>query len=143
MVRCLAAGLAGAVALTVTHQVLHNFIDDAPRMDLMGEEALIKIAEKTGTMIPEDNLFNITLAGDVAGNALYYAMAGLGDRKNATLRGTLLGLAAGIGGVVLPKHIGLTNSYSNRTNTTKLLTVAIYTLGGFIAGKILQRGENS
>lgn len=139
MLQCLAAGLAGAVALTVTHQVLHHYIDDAPRMDLMGEEALIKIADKTGTMLPEDDLYNITLAGDIAGNALYYAMAGIGARRNATLRGTLLGLAAGIGGVVLPKHIGLTNSYSNRTTTTKILTVAIYTLGGIIAGRCLQK----
>lgn len=139
MLQCIAAGLAGAFALTATHQVLHHYIEDAPRMDLMGEEALIKLADKTGTMIPEDNLFNITLAGDIAGNALYYSMAGIGNREHATLRGTLLGLAAGIGGVMLPKHIGLTNSYSNRTMTTKLLTVAIYTLGGFIAGRCLQK----
>lgn len=139
MLQCIAAGLAGALALTATHQVLHHYIEDAPRMDLMGEEALIKLADKTGTMIPEDNLFNITLAGDIAGNALYYSMAGIGNREHATLRGTLLGLAAGIGGVMLPKHIGLTNSYSNRTMTTKLLTVAIYTLGGFIAGRCLQK----
>ena len=47
------AGLAGAVVLTVTHQVLQKLVADAPRMDLMGEEALQKIADKTGKKLPK------------------------------------------------------------------------------------------
>lgn len=133
----LAAGFAGAIALTVTHQVLHRIIDEAPRMDLMGEEALTILADRADVDLPAENqLYNITMAGDIIGNTLYYAIAAAGDHKNALPRGLALGLLAGAGGVVLPKHLGLNNSYSDRTMTTKLLTVAIYTLGGLVSGKI-------
>jgi hypothetical protein len=136
--QALAAGLAGAVALTVTHQLLHKSFDDAPRMDLMGEEALLKVSEKTGVDIPAENLYGITMAGDIAGNSIFYALTALAGSKNATAVGLLLGLAAGIGGVYLPKHLGLTNAYSNRTLQTKLMTIAIYTLGGLVSGKLVR-----
>ncbi len=132
------AGLAGAVVLTVTHQLLHKFFADAPRMDLMGEEAITKIADKTNMDIPEKNLYTVTMASDIVANTLYYTLAALGKSKAATLRGGLLGLIAGIGGVVLPKHLRLHNAYSNRTLTTRLMTTAIYTLGGLVSGKVLK-----
>ena len=132
-------GLAGALALTITHQLLHRFFDKAPRMDLMGEEGLMKLKTAVGQPAPPKHLYEITMAGDIAGNAVYYAAAGIGDPKNAILRGTALGLAAGIGAVVLPKHIGLTNSYSDRSLATKIMTIGIYTLGGFVSGAVIQR----
>ncbi len=107
-------------------------------MDLMGEEAITKIADETGTDIPEKNLYGITMASDIVANTLYYTLAAIGKSKAATMRGGLLGLAAGIGGVVLPKHLRLTNAYSNRTLTTRLMTTAIYTLGGLVSGKVLK-----
>ncbi len=137
LLQSLAAGFAGSIALTITHQVLHRLLEDAPRMDLMGAEALKDLADKAGKRIPPDKLYNITLAGDILSNGFYYSLAGIGDPKHATLRGTLIGLAAGVGGVYLPKHLGLNEDYSNRTTTTRLLTIGIYTLGGFIAGKII------
>lgn len=136
LLHALTAGLAGAVALTVTHQLLHKLFKDAPRMDLMGEEALIKISEEAAIEIPSADIYNITMAGNIAGNSIYYALASMGSSKNATIRGGLLGLAAGIGGVYFPKHLGLTNAYSNRTPKTSLMTVAIYTLGGLVSGKV-------
>jgi len=135
----LTAGLAGAVVLTVTHQLLHKISNKAPRMDLMGEEALLKISNKADLSIPADKLYNTTMAGDIIGNAIYYAIGTAGKPKHATVRGTLFGLAAGIGGVILPKHIGLTNAYSNRTFITRLLTIAIYTLGGMVSGKVASK----
>ena len=130
------AGLAGAVVLTVTHQVLKKLVADAPRMDLMGEEALQKAADKAGTKLSEKNRYNITLAADIIGNGLYYMLAAIGKPKNAPLRASLLGLLGGIGGVLLPKRLRLTNAYSDRTLTTRLLTMAIYSLGGLVSGKI-------
>ncbi len=138
LLHALTAGLAGAVVLTVTHQLLHKISDDAPRMDLMGEEALTKIADSADVDIPKDDLYNITMAGDIAGNTLYYALAVMGKSKNSTFRGGLSGLAAGIGGVYLPTPLGLTNAYSNRTLKTSLMTIAIYTLGGLVSGKVAE-----
>lgn len=130
----LAAGFAGSLALTLTHQLLHPYIDDAPRMDLMGEEALLKLADKADVTVPADKVYGITMAGDLAGNALYYSLACAAGKENAVVTGTALGLAAGIGAVYLPKPLGLTNAYSNRTWATKLMTVGIYLLGGVVAG---------
>lgn len=132
----IAAGFAGAVVLTITHQVLHHVFEDAPRMDLMGEEALTKLSAKAKIAVPQKNLYDITMAGDIVGNSMYYALAAAGDKKNATMRGITLGFAAGVGGVLLPKKVGLTNSYSNRNYKTILITIGIYTLGGFVSGKI-------
>ena len=131
-------GLAGAVTLTATHQLLQKFVTNAPRMDLLGEEVLEKITDRFDVSIDDDNRYNITFAGDVLGNTLYYALAGIGSSKHACTRGGLLGLAAGIGGVILPKYLGLNNRHSNKTVETKLLTVGLYTLGGAVAGSIIK-----
>lgn len=132
------AGLAGAVVLTVSHQLLHKIFKDAPRMDLMGEEAVAKVADKTGIDVPGKNLYNIAMAGDIISNTLYYTLAAIGKSKAATVRGGILGLLAGIGGVALPKHLRLTNAYSDRTLSTRLMTTAIYTLGGLVSGRVLK-----
>jgi hypothetical protein len=137
--KALAAGLCGSIALTITHQFLHRYLEDAPRMDLMGEEGLMKLADKADMEIPSGNIFGITMAGDLAGNALYYSLAAAGNRKNAVIRGAALGLAAGLGGISLPKHLGLNEAYSSRTKSTSLMTIGIYLLGGIVAGCISRK----
>ena len=81
LIHVVGAGLAGAVVLTITHEVLHRIFKDAPRMDLMGEEAVTKIADKTGTDLPQKNLHNITMAGDIVANTLYYTLAAIGIKR--------------------------------------------------------------
>ena len=97
-----------------------------------------KIAGKANVRIPKGKGYGLTMAGDIIANTLYYTLAAIGKSKNATMRGSLLGLVAGVGGVLLPKRLGLTNAYSNRTLTTRLMTMAIYTLGGLVNGKMLE-----
>ncbi len=138
IVKALTAGLAGAVVLTLTHQVLQKLFKDAPRMDLMGEEALQKTAHHMDVDIPKEKSYGLTLAADIAANSLYYALAAMGSPKNALLRSSVLGLAAGAGGVLLPKHIGLNNAYSNRKPVTRLMTMAIYSLGALVSGKLVK-----
>ena len=126
--------MAGACALTLVHEVTRKKDPDAPRMDLLGMAALTRLIRKSGgTPPPEDRLFTLTMAGDVAGNALYYSLAGAGNKKGVWMRGLLLGLAAGAGAVYLPAPLGLPASPSNRTLKTRLLTLALYTAGGLIA----------
>ncbi|WP_317172766.1 hypothetical protein [Hymenobacter sp. HDW8] len=74
------------------------------------------------------------MAGDLLSNGLYYSLVGTG--KNAWQRGLVLGLAAGIGGVVLPGPMGLGEAPSNRTPQTKLMTVAWYLIGGLAAAGV-------
>ena len=136
LLHSLTAGLAGAVALTLLHETArHLRPEDAPRMDVLGMRALRKLLRKADAPQPaEDTLFTLTMAGDVISNGLYYSMVGTG--RHALRRGLLLGLAAGVGGVVLPGPLGLGEAPSNRTPQTQLMTVAWYTAGGLVAGAI-------
>jgi len=50
----------------------------------------------------------------------------------------LLGLAAGVGAVFLPKHIGLGEEMTARTRETELMTVGWYLAGGLAAAAVYQ-----
>ena len=137
--KALGSGLAGAVALTAIHETIRRVSPDAPRMDVLGMRAIARTLRAAGEDVPdEDTLFNVTLAGDVVSNSLYYALVGLGDPRRATARGALLGLAAGLGAVLLPGPLGLGTDASARTRETQLMTVALYTAAGLVAGAAMQ-----
>ncbi|AMJ67244.1 hypothetical protein [Hymenobacter sp. PAMC 26628] len=132
----LAAGLAGALALTALHETVRRLRPrDAPRMDLLGERALRQLLAQADADQPNDQeAYFLTMAGDVVGNALYFSLVGSG--RHAPRRGLLLGLAAGVGGVVLPGPLGLGTAPSARTPQTQAMTVAWYTVGGVVAGAV-------
>jgi hypothetical protein len=136
------SALAGACALTLTHELIRRNVPGAPRMDRLGMEALAKILGGLGKRVPpRRTLFLLTMAGDVLANTLYYSSTGLGRPQGNALRGTMLGLAAGIGAVVLPKHMGLSNAPSNRTSATKIMTVGLYLVGGVVTSIVLNALE--
>jgi hypothetical protein len=134
----LAAGFAGALALTALHETVRRLRPaDAPRMDVLGMRGLRKLLRKAEAPQPDDDtLFDATMVGDVLSNGLYYSLVGSG--RHAVRRGLLLGLAAGVGGVALPGPMGLGEAPSGRTPQTKLMTVAWYTAGGLVAGAVAQ-----
>lgn len=147
IVSALGGGIAGALALTLLHETVRRINADAPRMDLLGMQALAKSLQRLNTQIPDDDkLFRITMAGDILSNSLYYSIAGVGGENRAILRGTLLGLAAGIGAVYLPKPLGLNPAPSNRTFQTTFMTIVLYLAGGLVAGaagKLLENKNNA
>lgn len=131
------SGLAGAVALTTVHEIARRTVDDAPRMDLLGQRAIGNISEMFfGEQPSDEDLQEMSLVGDIAANSLYYSLVGAGPREGAIVRGGVLGLVAGIGAVVLPGPIGLGADPSNHTNATRAMTIAWYTIGGIAAGAI-------
>ena len=70
----LLGGLAGAAALTILHETVRKVNEDAPRMDLLGKEAITKTLKCVDVAIPnEDNLFKINMACDIISNSLYYS----------------------------------------------------------------------
>src|SRR5688500_4556251 len=104
----LLGGVAGAVALNLLHEVYRKVDPLAPRLDLVGEEALTETVEATGHSAPTGNkLYAATLAGDVLSNSIYYALIGRGARKTLLLRGAAFGLAAGLGALKATKPLGL------------------------------------
>jgi hypothetical protein len=141
MLRALASGVAGAVALTAVHETARRTIPQAPRMDVIGRRGIAKSIRALGAEPPHgQRLQNAALAGDVVSNALFYSLIGLGnDNPRATWkRGLLLGVAAGIGAALLPPVLGLGRQPGKRGLFTHLLTVAWYTIGGLAAAASLR-----
>lgn len=129
-----ASGLIGACTLTLIHESARQFMPDAPRMDVLGMRAIAKSLRLLDEEVPPgDRLHKITLAGDIVSNSAYYSLVGAGKPDGALLRGTLLGLAAGIGAVVLPEPLGLGDAPSARTPQTKVMTIGWYLAGGIAA----------
>jgi hypothetical protein len=132
--RALLSGAAGALSLTALHQTARALTDDAPRMDLPGMRALARAFRAAdASPPPRDTLYDLTLAGDLVSNTLYYGLVGAGEEGGEWTRGALLGLAAGVGTVVLPPLLGLGSAPSRRTPATAAMTIAWYTVGGLAA----------
>ena len=117
----LLSGIAGALTLTLLHEVARRFIPDAPRMDILGMRAIARSMRGLEQTPPSgEQLHRTALAGDLVSNSLYYSLVGLaGERKRAWLAGAILGLVAGIGGVILPAQLGLGSAPSGRTRATR------------------------
>ena len=136
--RSLIGGLAGASVLTLMHQFLKNNLDDAPRMDLLGEEALDRGLDVIGVApLEHEKAQKVTLAGDLILNTLFFSAAA--TTISSCSKGTLLGIAAGLGGIYLPEKMGLNPEHSNKNLNTKIMTVGLYALGGYVAGKVIDR----
>jgi hypothetical protein len=134
----LGSGLAGALALTAVHETARGQLATAPRMDMLGMQAIEKGFRGMNAQPPQGKeLYELALAGDLVSNALYYSMVARGKPETALVRGAILGLAAGLGAIALPKPLGL-QPQINRTNATHAMTLGWYLLGGLAAGAAYQ-----
>jgi hypothetical protein len=132
------AGLAGASALTLLHETVRQFNPDAPRMDLLGMRTIDKYLRKADIQPPQGKpLHTAALVGDILSNTLYYSLAGVGKKDTLWLRAAGLGLAAGIGAIVVPGPMGIGNAPSSRTPQTKAMTIAWYLAGGLATAAVL------
>src|SRR5688500_5522408 len=105
--KSLIAGFAGAAALNILHETMRKLDPEAPRLDLVGKQAVKKSAEAMNVTPPAGNkLYGITLAGDVLTNASYFAAIGMGGRKFMLLRAIGSGISAGIAALKAPKPMG-------------------------------------
>ncbi|GHE35365.1 hypothetical protein [Sphingobacterium griseoflavum] len=139
------AGAAGALVLNVIHELVRKNVKDAPQVNKLGEEGVIKISKALGGKPPKgEKLYTAALGGDLIGNAFYYSAVGKGSSKYIWWRGLGLGITAGIGALTLPKKLGLNDKPVNGSTKTKALTVLWYTVGGLAAAgaaKLLQEQE--
>lgn len=138
----LEGGLAGAAAITLIHETMKKVVPNAPRMDLLGMNALSKGLRYINAKTPgERELYRWTLAGDIISNSLYYSVAGATTKAHPLVRGALLGLAAGAGAILMPKPMGLNENYSSRTKQTSLMTIGLYVAGGLVAAAVMSALE--
>jgi hypothetical protein len=129
-------GLAGAAALTLVNEGVRKVNADAPRLDLLGQNAVAKFF-KGNDMLSKATQQFFPLAGDLVSNTLFYGLARGNNSKDTYLRGAVLGLAAGVGAVALPNKMGLDNSTTARTSQTKAMTIAWYVIGGLVAAAVI------
>jgi hypothetical protein len=135
----LGGGLAGACAVTLLHESVRKIVPKAPRMDLLGMNAISKGLNAAGIKTPTGNkLYTLAMAGDILSNSIYYALAGTGNEKNIWLKSSLLGLAAGVAAVALPGPMGLNEKHSARSTQTRLMTVGLYVAGALVATSIMK-----
>lgn len=134
----LAGGLAGALSVTILHELIRKFDSSAPRLDLLGEQAASRLIEKTGHHAPEGKKLYFTgLAGDILSNTLYYSIAGT-RMKSLFSTGGLLGLSAGVGALALPEKLNLNKVFAGGTTKKKLITVGLYLTGGLVASAVIK-----
>lgn len=139
LVKALVGGFIGACAVTAVNETARQFIKTAPRLDILGKRAIAYPMMKADIEPPPNKeLYWITMGGDIAANSLYYSLIGLGDKKNALRNGAFLGIAAGIGAVMLSEPFGLGDEPVNRTGETELMTIGWYLAGGLAAGAAYQ-----
>lgn len=135
--RSLASGAVGATTVTLLNESVRQMRSDAPRLQRLGMRALARGMRTVGMTPPrQERLYTMSMAGDLLANSLYYSLVGLGGGRRTWGRGALLGLAAGIGGVLLPPRMGLGRGPTGRTPQTKAMTVAWYFAGGLAAAAV-------
>ena len=140
ILKAILAGFAGAAALNILHETVRRFDADAPRVDLLGEEALTRSMNSLNLEPPKgNNLYVATLAGDVISNGIYYSAIGMAGSKNIYLKGAVAGLTAGLGAIKLPDKLGLDDKPVTKTDKTKILTVAWYLIGGLVTAAVFDQ----
>lgn len=138
LVKALIGGFAGAIALNLLHETVRRFDRQAPRVDLIGEEALSKGLKAVGFDPPQgDKLYAATLAGDILSNGMYYSAIGIGAPKFLWVRAAVIGLSAGIGALELPEPMGLDDTPVTRSGRTEVMTVSWYLFGALVTAAVL------
>jgi len=140
----LAGGLAGTITVASLHEAMRRISPAAPRMDLLDMDLLRLGLTKMNKKLPEDNtLQRWAVGGELFCDTAYFSMVAAGGKKRAWLYGALLGLAAGVAAVVLPKSMGLPAESSNKTVGTRIMTIGMYLMGGLASAAIAQLVERS
>jgi len=128
--------------MTILHESVKKVVPKAPRLDLLGQQALSKGLQKAGTRVPkQQSLYTLSLAGDLLANTVYYSLSNLGAPKNIWLRSTVFGVVAGVSAILLPKPLGLDEKYSNKTLSTKFMTIGLYVTGALVSAAVVKLME--
>lgn len=137
--RALVAGVVGSVTTNILHELGRRTWSDAPRVDLLGMQALAKSLKLLNLRAPTGReLYNATLAADLLANSVYFSLVGAASRERPIAAGAAIGIIAGCGAVVLPPPLGLAAQLTNRTTFTRALSIALYTAGGLATGFTLR-----
>jgi hypothetical protein len=133
------SGLLGAIATTVLNETFRRFMPYAPRLDILGLRLASAGFQLAGMNPPRGLVVRaIALVGDLVSNSLFFGLIGLGRPRHPLVRGSVLGLAMGIGAVALPEPLGFGKDTTARTKKTAAQTILFYVAGGVLAALAFQ-----
>lgn len=147
----LEGGLAGATTISLIGETLRRIDGQNHQFNVFDGKSLKKRFKKASSKKKGRATKQfIQLAGDVLGNTALFGLTSLGKRKNAVLRGALLGTAAGLGSVLFDEmkdekhkvngHEGYPSTMRAKESLlSKAAEVGLFTVGGMIAGKLIQK----
>lgn len=139
-------GLAGASTLTLLQEALHRMDRKSPR-PFLHRSGIIKDFKKAGKKGKGSSKLYIRLVGELLANAAAFGLTSLGKKKNAVLRGGLLGAGAGLGAAFID-NVDDKQRLNGRQMTKeeryqeikdKVITMALYTAGGLLAGYAIKK----
>jgi hypothetical protein len=134
VIKRLTSGAVGAVTLTALHELARRRLPTAPRMDLVGMRALRRLAPSLREPnLRSRDLHNLTLAGDLVSNSIYYAGIPARTPTATWTRAAVLGGAAGFGALLLPEPMGLGPPPHSDFRSNQVMTVAWYLAGALAA----------
>jgi len=137
----LAGGLAGAITVTLLHEVIRKIDPSAPRLDLVGEKATEKLIQKAGKTPPVGNkLYATSLAGSLLANTLSYSLAGISGKRPLSV-GTIMGATMGLSAVTMPNKLGLNGHHVANESKKKWMTIVLYIAGGLVASAVAHQIE--
>lgn len=138
MIRNIAAGFIGSVALNILHEVVRKNMNNVPEINLLGAEAVNKTLSNYGRPINDTNdLHKVTLELDLIANASYYSLIG-SSGKYIWPKAIAMGLSAGFGALKLPKPMGLDPTPVAETRQKQVLTVGYYLFGALVTALALK-----
>lgn len=146
--RAALSGIVGAASLNIIHESARKLMPDAPHVHSVAMRAMQKfVLDPLDVTLSKQELYLLTLAGDLVSNSLYYAaVVGASPEKSSQgsvwARAAGFGLAAGALTVVLPPAAGLGQQPSRNFAKTAGLTVAWYVLGALAAAAVYNSGKS-
>ena len=145
----LKGGITGAATLGLLTETLGRINSNSSHFNLLQKGKLKKRLKKTHSKngLKATKQY-IHLAEDLLGSAAYLGIRSLSKKKNSMLTGGVLGTVTGLGNVFL-NHDGdnkkqdgdvvlAGDKQGNNNLSSKILEVSLYTIGGLIAGKLVQ-----
>jgi hypothetical protein len=136
--KILQSGLTGAATLTLLSEALNTVDSNAPNTNFFHKKGIVRHLKKgmhqKGFKAVK---MYITLASELLSMAGVLGISGLGKKKNAVLRGGLVGALAGTA-VAFLQNRPEDETEKSELWKRRMVTIALYILGGLVAGKAVQ-----
>ena len=134
----LESGLAGAATLTLLSETRNKINSNSPNTNLFHRKGIVrhlkKGMRKKGFKAVK---MYVSVAAELLSIAGALGISGLGKKKNAVLQGGLAGALTGTA-VAFLQNVPENESDNNELWRKRLVTIALYILGGLVAGKVVQ-----